>query len=103
MDGFPGDAGPLTFVAFVRNLPPGPGTCAFVLRPVGEGGPGTARLPLEVDVGPSLAGRQVALQIRVPSLPVAQGGWYEVAFEWEGTPLAANRFAIGARGDSAGD
>ncbi len=97
VDKVPGDVGPLTFVAFVRNLQPGPGKGAFVLRVPGAEEP-IGRLPLEMEVPPGLAARQVALQVTVPSMPVASGGWFEVYFEWQGEPLAANRFAIGVKG-----
>ena len=97
IDKVPGDVGPLTFVAFVRNLPRGPGNGAFVLRSPGREEP-IGRLPLEMDVPPGLEARQVALQVTVPSMPVAGGGWFELYFEWAGEPLAANRFAIGVKG-----
>jgi hypothetical protein len=101
VDAFPADAGPLTFVAFVRSLPPGPGQAMFVLRTTGESAREVARLPLPVNVPRGFGGRQVALQLRVPSVPVQGGGWYEVVFEWNGTPLASNRFAIGMRATGA--
>lgn len=101
VDELPGDAGPLAFVAFVRGIPAGQGKFAFVIRPSGSTEQVTARLPLEVKIPEAFAGRQVAVQVRVPSVPVQHGGWYSVVFEWEGKPLAANRFAIGQRGDLA--
>src|SRR5262245_17420692 len=92
---FPGDAGPLVFVAFVRNLPPGKGNAAFTIHPAGRRDRVMARLPVEAHVPDGFAQRQIALQLRVPSIPVQQGGWFDVVFEWEGKPLAVNRFAIG--------
>jgi hypothetical protein len=97
VDAFPADAGPLVFVAFVRSLPTGPGKGAFVLHPAGRRDDVVARLPLEAAVPPQFAARQVALQVRVPSIPVNRGGWYDVVFEWDGRPLAVNRFAIGEK------
>ncbi len=96
----PGDVGPLCFLALVRNLAPGPGRGAFLVRTPGPEARDIARCPLQVNVPPGYAGRQVALQVRLASLPVTQGGWYEVIFEWEGQALAANRFAVGARARS---
>lgn len=93
----PGDAGPVTFVALVRNLPRGKGRGAFLLRPEGGRGP-EGRLPLELDVPVGYDGRQIALQAQLRTLPVRSGGWYEVAFEWQGSLLATNRFAVGVRG-----
>jgi hypothetical protein len=93
----PGDVGPLCFVAFVRHLPTGPGRGAFVVRTAPPDARDLVRLPLEVNIPAGYQGRQVALQVRVPALPLERGGWYEVGFEWEGRGLAANRFAVGVR------
>lgn len=101
VDKLPGDVGPLTFLALVRNLVAGPGRGAFLVRTPGPAARDIARCPLEVTVPKGYEGRQLALQVRVPSLPVPQGGWYEVIFEWAGRALAANRFAVGARGSAA--
>jgi hypothetical protein len=93
----PTEVGPLTFLALVRNLPQGAGSGAFLLRPQGaETAP--ARLPIEVEVPAGYAGRQIALQVRVPTLPIGTGGWFEVEFEWAGEVLATNRFAVGVKG-----
>lgn len=98
VDSMPGDAGPLSFVAFVRGIPAGEGKFAFVIQPSGSPDHVMARLPLEVTIPEAFWGRQVAVQVRVPSIPVKHGGWYDLMFEWEGTPIAATRFAIGQRG-----
>lgn len=101
IDTVPGEIGPLTFVAFVRNLPPGPADAAFVLRPPPGPGdeppPPAQKIPLKVELPPGLQDRQLALHVTVPSLPIARAGWHEVYFEWQGTPLSANRFAVGVR------
>ena len=95
VDTVPGDAGPLCFVALVRGLPPGPGEGAFVLHS-GDGTP-LGRLPLKADVPQAYEGRQLALHVKLPKFPVEQGGWFDVAFEWNGQPLSTNRFAVGAK------
>lgn len=97
IDEMPGDAGPLAFVAFVRNIPAGEGKFAFVIHPPQTEEPVAARLPLEVKIPAAIATRQIAVQMRVPSFPVAQPGWYHLVLEWEGKPIAENRFAIGQR------
>ena len=97
LDELPGDAGPLTFVAFVRGLPKGPTSCAFVIHPAGNPDHVTARLPVEGVVSDAFENRQIALQMRLPSVPLEKGGWFDVVFEVNGTPLAMNRFAIGAK------
>lgn len=91
----PGDAGPLTFVAFVRHLPAGGGEGAFVLRAEGSAEP-LGRLPLRLEVPAAGSERQLALRVTLPSVSVGGGGWFEVAFEWAGQTLATNRFAIAA-------
>ena len=96
-ESLPGDIGPLTFVAFVRRLPAGPGRGAFVLRPADPDEPPIGQLPLELDVPPAFADRQIALHVTVPSLRLSAGGWIEYAFTWNGETLAANRFAVGVR------
>lgn len=94
----PGDIGPLVFVAFIRDLPPGPGEGAFLLRSTEPDAPPLGRLPLTVDVPAPYTERQVAVHVTVPSLQVSAGGWIEYAFVWNGTVLATNRFAVGVRG-----
>jgi hypothetical protein len=97
VDQVPGDVGPLVFLALVRDVPAGPGEGAFRIRPpAGTNEPG-GRMPLKLDVPAAYGGRQVAVHVRLPSLPVTRGGWYEVAFEWGGRVLATNRFAVGVR------
>jgi len=97
LDAIPGDAGPLAFVAFVRGLPPGPARLAFVVRAAGAPTQVLARLPFSMEVPAGLADRQLAVQVRLPTITVKRGGWFEVALEWDGRTLATNRFAIGAR------
>ena len=96
-EALPGDIGPLTFVAFVRNLPSGVGEGAFVLRPADPEQPPMGRLPLDVTVPPAFGERQVALHVTVPSMRISAGGWIEYAFTWNGEVLASNRFAVGVR------
>ncbi len=94
--------GPLSFVALVRNVPPGPAEAAFVLRPPQHPDDETplpaSKIPLQIDVPAGLQDRQLALHVTAPSVPVDRGGWYELYFEWQGTPLSANRFAVGVKG-----
>ena len=97
VDRLPGNAGPLTFVAFVRNLPPGKGACTFVIRPADRPEAVAARYPMQFELPETFQGRQVALQVQVPSIPVKRGGWYDVILEWSGRAIAVNRFAIGVR------
>lgn len=100
VESLPAEVGPLVFVAFLRDIPPGPCEGGFVLRSRGSDQV-LARIPLgDVQVPASFGDRQLALHVRVPKVPVAQGGWYEVAFLWGEVELGFNRFAIGARKSS---
>lgn len=98
---FPGDAGPLTIVAFVRGLPPGPGEGSFVLRAPNSDGEPLGHWRLDMNVPDAYEGRQQCIHLKVPELVVNAGGWFEVAFLFNGTELAANRFLVGATGPSA--
>ena len=95
VDQLPSEVGPLVLVAFVRGLPAGPTRAAFVLSPPGDAPPG--KLPLDLDVPAAYGDRQLALHVRIPTLPVATGGWYEIAFVWNDVALARTRFAVGRR------
>ena len=93
----PTEVGPLTFVALVRNLPPGPSKGAFLIRTADPESPG-GRLPFDTEVPPGLGERQMAMQITVPKLPVSQPGWFHLAFEWDGHILGENKFLVGLMG-----
>jgi hypothetical protein len=101
VESLPGQVGPLTFVAFVRNLPEGPLKASFLLRPAqgageaGSEGAKARRYPLQGKAGADIGPRQVALQLKVSKLEVTATGWYEVVFEWDGKPVAWNRLGIG--------
>ena len=97
----PGEVGPLVFVAFLRGVPAGGGEGAFVLRAGGSDQTAGARIPLRFDVPEAMTGRQLAVHVRLPKLPVEQAGWFDLAFEWAGDELASTRFAIGTRGSGA--
>lgn len=98
-EAIPGEVGPLVFVAFLRGMPAGAGEGAFVLHVGGAEQPGGARLPLKLDVPPAMAGRQLAVHVRLRALPVEQAGWFDLGFEWAGEMLASTRFAVGTRGE----
>lgn len=103
VESMPADAGPLTFVAFVRSPAPGKSRFTFVVHPADRPDETAGRYPLDAEIPPEFVGRQVAIQMRVPSIPVTHGGWYDVHFEWEGSALATNRFAIGLKSAAAGN
>jgi hypothetical protein len=97
VDEMPADAGPITFVAFVRAARAGKTTFTFEVRPAARPDEVAGRYPLEAEVPDAYVGRQVAVQMKVPSIPVTHGGWYDVRFVWEERILAVNRFAIGLK------
>ena len=93
----PTEVGPLTFVAFVRNLPAGPSKGAFLLGTSGPEGQ-KGRLPFEAEIPAGIGDRQMSMQITVPKLPISTAGWVHIAFEWDGTVLGENRFLVGLMG-----
>ena len=97
VDEMPADVGPLTFVAFVRGLPPGEQTCSFVLYPAGNHEQEVARADLKAEVTELHTSRQMVLRVEMPSLPLQAGGMFDVVFKVNDRPLAMNRFAVGAR------
>ena len=98
VEAMPADAGPLTFVAFVRSQAPGKTTFTFEVRPAGRPDEVAGRYPLDADIPDAFVGRQIAVQMQIPEIPVEHGGWYDVILSWEGETLAMNRFAIGLKG-----
>ncbi|MDJ0975571.1 MAG: hypothetical protein QNJ98_14005 [Planctomycetota bacterium] len=95
VESFPSDAGPLTIVAFVRDLPVGTGEGAFVLRAPGSEGEPLGAWRLEMEVQEAHQGRQQCINLQVPKLVVNEAGWYEVAFFYNERELASNRFLVG--------
>ena len=93
----PTEVGPLTFVALLRNLPPGPSKGSFVISTGDPDEPG-GRLPFEAEIPAGVGERQMAMQITVPKLPVSRPGWFHLGFEWDGQILGENKFLVGMVG-----
>jgi hypothetical protein len=93
----PTDAGPISFVAFVRGLAEGVHEVAFRVHRAGEPDAGGANVQMRVTVPPGVGERQVPMYVTLPKVPVTDGGWYEVSLRIGEAVVARNRFAIGVR------
>jgi hypothetical protein len=98
---FPGDAGPLSFVAFVRATRPGEANVSFRVHPIADESVTIANLPGRLTVSAGYEGRQTAIHTGFKSLTVKHGGWFGVEFRVGERVLARSRFAIGARGGAS--
>ena len=94
--GFPGDAGPLSFAAFVRANRAGEADVSFRLYPISSPETTLATLPGRLRIAKGYEGRQNVIGAGFKSLKVQAGGWFGVEFRVGETVLARTRFAIGA-------
>jgi hypothetical protein len=94
--GYPGEAGPLAFVAFVRAWRAGEAAVSFRVHPVDHPDVTLASFPGRLSIAKGYEGRQTVVRVEVKSLQVKQGGWFGVEFRLGETVLARNRFLIGA-------
>ena len=94
--GFPGDAGPLSFAAFVRVHRPGEAAVSFRLYPMSSPETTLATLPGRLRVAKGYEGRQNVIGAGFKTLKVQAGGWFGVEFIVGTSVLARTRFAIGA-------
>jgi len=94
--GYPGEAGPLSFVAFVRAWRAGEAQVSFRVHPVDAPDVTLASFPGRLAVAKGFEGRQTVVRVEMKSLQVKQGGWFGVEFRVGETVLAKNRFLIGA-------
>jgi hypothetical protein len=98
---FPGEAGPLTFVAFVRPARGGEAEVSFRIHPATEPERTLVTLPGHLRVGPGYEGRQTLVAAGFKTLRLHSGGWFGVEFRLGTTVLARTRFAVGTIGDRA--
>ena len=94
--GFPGDAGPLSFVAFVRAHRPGEAKVSFRIHPLERPDVTVAEFPGRLAIAKGYEGRQTVVRVEMKTLKVNQGGWFGVEFRLGDDVLAKNRFLIGA-------
>ncbi len=92
----PGDAGPLTFAAFVRAHRAGEAKVSFRIFPLGDPSVTLVDLPGRLVVQKGYEGRQNVIAAGFKSLTVKAGGWFGVDFRVGETVLATTRFLIGA-------
>lgn len=93
---FPGEAGPLTFAAFVRASRPGEAQVAFRVHPMGDPATTLVELPGRLSVAKGYEGRQSVIAAGFKTLKVNAGGWFGVEFRVGGKVLAHTKFLVGA-------
>jgi hypothetical protein len=101
--GFPAEAGPLTFAAFVRAMRAGEAEVSFRVFPLGEPDRTLVTLPGRLRVQKGYEGRQSVIGSGFKSIKIHAGGWYGVEFLVGAQVLAKTRFAIGARAPAKGE
>jgi hypothetical protein len=94
--GFPGEAGPLAFVAFLRAHRAGEAEVSFRIHPLEAEDVTLAKFPGRLNVAKGFEGRQNVVRVELKTLTVKQGGWFGLEFRLGETVLARNRFLIGA-------
>ncbi|MCC7139521.1 MAG: hypothetical protein IT460_13950 [Planctomycetes bacterium] len=95
---FPGEAGPLAFVAFVRPLRAGEAAVSFRVHPMQDPSQTVVQLPGRLTVQKGYEGRQTVVSAGFKTLQVKAGGWFGLEFRLGERVLARTRFAVGAIG-----
>ena len=93
---FPGDAGPVSFVAFVRANRAGEAAVSFRIHPLEKPDMTVAEFPGRLAVAKGYEGRQTVVRVELKTLKVNAGGWFGIEFRLGDQVLAKNRFLIGA-------
>ena len=93
---FPGDAGPVSFVAFVRAKRAGEAQVSFRVHPLEAPATTVAEFPGRLSVAKGYEGRQTVVRVEMKTLKVNQGGWFGLEFRVGDEVLMRNRFLIGA-------
>jgi hypothetical protein len=94
--GFPGEAGPLSFAAFLRPLRAGEAEVAFRIHPMDHPETTLVRMPGRLNVQKGYEGRQTVVSAGFKTLKINAGGWFGVEFSVGAKVLAHTRFAVGA-------
>lgn len=95
---FPGEAGPLTFVALVRAPRPGEAAVSFRIHPLADPAVTLVNLPGRLSVQKGYEGRQSVVAAGFKTLKIHAGGWFGLEFRLGDEVLARTRFAVGALG-----
>jgi hypothetical protein len=95
---FPGEAGPLTFVALVRAPRPGEAAVSFRIHPLTDPSVTLVNLPGRLTVQKGYEGRQSVVAAGFKTLKINSGGWFGIEFRLGEQVLARTRFAVGAVG-----
>ena len=91
----PGEAGPLTFAAFLRSERAGEAKVSFRVHPLKDPTVTLITLPGRLLVQKGYEGRQTVVGAGFKTLKVNQSGWYGVEFRVGETILARARFLVG--------
>jgi hypothetical protein len=93
---FPGEAGPLTFVALVRAPRPGEAAVSFRIHPWEDPSVTLVNLPGRLSVQKGYEGRQSVVAAGFKTLKIHAGGWFGLEFRLGDEVLAKTKFAVGA-------
>src|SRR5438105_1562438 len=100
--GFPGEAGPLSFSAFVRSERAGEAKVSFRVHPLDHPETTVIDMPGRLVVQKGYEGRQSVISAGFRTLKVNAGGWFGLEFRLGDTILARTRFAIGSMSKASG-
>jgi hypothetical protein len=95
---FPGEAGPLSFVAFLRPHRSGEAEVVFRIHPIGHPETTLIRMPGRLNVLKGYEGRQTVVSAGFKTLTVNGGGWFGLEFSVGERVLARTKFAVGSIG-----
>ena len=96
--GFPGEAGPLAFAAFVRSKRAGEAKVAFRVHPMGHPETTLVEMPGRLQVQKGYEDRQSVISAGFRTLKINSGGWFGLEFRIGDRVLARTKFAVGALG-----
>ena len=91
----PGEAGPLTFAAFLRSERPGEAQVSFRIHPIADPSTTLVSLPGRLVVQKGYEGRQTVIGAGFKTLKVNAPGWFGVEFRVGEQILARTRFLVG--------
>ncbi len=95
---FPGEAGPLSFVAFLRPHRAGEAEVVFRIHPIDQPETTLIRMPGRLNVLKGYEGRQTVVSAGFKTLTVNGGGWFGLEFSVGNRVMARTKFAVGAVG-----
>jgi len=94
--GFPGEAGPLAFAAFVRPHRAGEAKVSFRIHPLEHPETTAIEMPGRLAIQKGAEGRQTVISAGFKTLKINAGGWFGLEFRLGSQVLARTKFAVGA-------